>query len=73
MKRHKASIGDKVEFANLKPAKYKVRAIVDTDNDGEWTPGDFASQRQPEPSIYYPKTLDVRANWDFEERFIISN
>lgn len=73
VKRHKANIGDKVEFANLKPAKYKVRAIVDTDNDGEWTPGDFASQRQPEPSIYYPKTLDVRANWDFEERFIISN
>jgi len=72
VKRRKASIGDKIEFANLKPAKYKVRAIIDIDNDGEWTPGDFASQRQPEPSIYYPKTLDIRANWDFEETFTIS-
>lgn len=72
LKRSKAAVGDKVSFQNLKPAKYKVRAIIDLDADGEWTPGNFARQEQPEPVVYHNKTLDIRANWDFEEKFIIS-
>lgn len=54
-------------FSNLKPGKYRIRAIDDRDGNGQWTPGDYFSGRQPERVLYYAKTLDVRANWDMEE------
>ena len=62
-----------VKFANLKPAKYVVRVVVDSNRNGLWDSGDFASQRQPERVIYFDKTLDIRANWDFEEKLKIEN
>ena len=62
-----------VKFANLKPAKYRIRVIVDSNRNGLWDSGDFASQRQPERVIYFDKTLDIRANWDFEEKLKIEN
>ena len=62
-----------VMFANLKPMKYRVRIIVDSNGNGQWDGGDFASQRQPERVVYLDKTLDIRANWDFEEELIINN
>lgn len=58
-----------VSFPHLKPAKYRVRAICDRDGDGQWTPGHFLLRRQPEPVLLFPKTLDVRANWDIEEQW----
>ena len=68
---HNAKAGEKVFFQHLTPAKYKVRAIVDADGNGEWTPGDLRRMLSPERVVYYKKTFDVRANWDFEETFVI--
>ena len=64
-----AAVNDYVEFKNLKPAKYKIRAIVDNNGNGKWDTGDFAQQQQPEQVLYFHKTLDIRANWDFDEKF----
>ena len=66
-----AAAGDRLEFLNLKPAKYRLRAIADSNGNGKWDPGDLQALRQPEAVTYYPKTLDVRANWDFDETFKI--
>lgn len=59
----------KVIFDHLKGSKYNIRAIVDTDNNGQWTPGDYWLHRQPEQVIYFDKTLELRENWDMEERW----
>lgn len=50
----------------VKPGTYYVRLFIDRNGDGVWTPGDFAAGRQPEETFYYPKAVEVRANWDTE-------
>lgn len=58
-----------LSFLHLKAGKYRIRAIEDTNHDGIWTPGDYYCRRQPERVVYFDKTLDLRANWDMEERW----
>lgn len=60
-----------VKFSNLKPGKYRIRTIIDDNGNGKWDGGDFASQRQPETVVYLNKILEIRANWDFEEKMVI--
>jgi uncharacterized protein (DUF2141 family) len=62
----------KTFFPHLKPGKYRVRAIVDENRNGKWDTGNFAAGVQPERVVYLPKTLDIRANWDFEEKLELS-
>ena len=59
----------RVSFPHLRGAKYAIRAIVDLNNDGGWTPGNFWSHRQPEPILRFEKVLELRENWDMEERW----
>lgn len=61
-----------LNFEALEPNKYTLRIIYDDNKDGEWTTGNFQEKRQAEEVIYFPKELDIRANWDWEERFILS-
>ena len=59
-------------FDLLEPNKYTLRVIYDDDKDRSWTPGNFLELRQSEEVIYFPKELDVRANWDVEQPFDLS-
>lgn len=61
----------KYSFLHLKGGKYGVRAIVDSDGNGVWTPGDWWHHRQPEQVLLFPKTLELRENWDMEEKWTI--
>ena len=58
-------------FRNLDPAKYKVRIIYDDNGNRKWDTGNFLLNVQPEKVIYYPTELDVRANWEMTETFIL--
>ena len=58
-------------FRNLVPAKYKVRLIYDDNGNGKWDTGNFLVKQQPENVKYYPGILEVRANWDMTETFIL--
>jgi hypothetical protein len=59
-------------FDLLEPNKYYLRLIYDDNKDKSWTPGNFLELRQSEEVIYFPKELDVRANWDVEQPFDLS-
>jgi len=61
------SASQELLFPHLRPGKYRFRAIFDTNGNGMWDSGDFGCLRQPERVLYYNKTIEVRANWDFEE------
>ena len=53
-------------FMYLEPGKYKLKAILDLDTNGVWSPGNFGKRLQPEKIVFYDGTLEVRANWDID-------
>ena len=55
-----------LSFEYLDPGKYKLKAILDLDANGVWSPGNFNKKLQPEKIIFYNGTLEVRANWDID-------
>ena len=65
----RVAASETVTFNHLNPAKYGLRAIVDRNANGKWDAGDYLQRRQPEEVIYFEKQLELRANWDMEERF----
>lgn len=69
-------VGDKPEifvFKNLEPNKYGIRVIFDENQNGKWDTGSYLKKIQPERISYFPDIIDIRANWEMEQTFIISN
>jgi uncharacterized protein (DUF2141 family) len=61
-----------VEFLAVEPAVYTLRIIYDDNKNGIWDTGSYMEKRQTEEVIYFPKEIDVRANWDVEQPFELS-
>jgi hypothetical protein len=61
-----------VFFKNVHPGEYYARLVVDSDNDGLWTTGKYVENRKPEQVYYFSKTLKLRANWDVEEAWNVT-
>ncbi|WP_036380493.1 Ig-like domain-containing protein [Muricauda sp. MAR_2010_75] len=60
------------EFNNLDPGNYIVRVIFDENGNGKWDTGNYLKKIQPEKISYYPDVIEVRANWEMEQRFILT-
>ncbi|MCL9769322.1 Ig-like domain-containing protein [Flavobacterium sp. HXWNR69] len=58
-------------FETIEPKLYTLRIIYDDNSNGEWDTGDYLAKKQAEQIIYFPKLIDVRANWDVEQDFIL--
>jgi uncharacterized protein (DUF2141 family) len=67
----KINTGGKVKFEYLIPGKFKVKAIYDHNHNGRWDTGNFRKKIQPEEVFFLPKTLEIRANWDVEEKWTL--
>jgi len=61
----------KIEFPYLKPEKYKIRIILDSNKNGKWDTGYLAENLQPERVIYYPKVIKIRSNFEIKESWQI--
>lgn len=56
------------ELKNIKPGKYRLRLIVDRNNNGLWDSGRYDKRQQPEPIHYYPGgPINIKANFELEE------
>lgn len=60
-----------IEFPYLKPEKYKIRLILDSNKNGKWDTGYLAGNLQPEKVVYYPKIIKVRSNFEYKEEWKI--
>jgi len=60
-----------VSLLLLDPAIYRLKAIRDKHTNGRWDTGVYFDKRQPEDVFFFPKELQVRANWDIEEVWTI--
>ena len=56
----------KVGFRYLSPKKYKLKAIMDKDANGKFSPGDYGKKILPEAVYFHKDVLDVKANWDID-------
>ncbi len=60
-----------LSFIHLTPRKYIFRAIYDDNNNGVWDTGNFLQKKYPEKVVYFNKEIDVTANFDYNEIFIL--
>lgn len=60
-----------IYFETIEPKLYTLRIIFDDNANNEWDTGDYLAKKQAEEIIYFPKLIDVRANWDVEQDFIL--
>ena len=58
-------------FDNLNPGKYNLRIILDTNKNGKWDTGNFLKGIQAEKVVYFPEPIEVRANWELKQSFIL--
>lgn len=54
-------------FMDLNPGKLYARLIIDENEDGVWTTGNYELNRQPEIVYYNPKIYEIRAFTNHEE------
>ncbi|MBZ0242546.1 MAG: hypothetical protein K8F24_04965, partial [Bacteroidales bacterium] len=57
----------RLHFPYLLPVKYLLKIIEDRNFNGRWDTGDYLKNQQPERVNYFPKEIEIRANWDVEE------
>jgi hypothetical protein len=62
-----------VDLMNIEPMLYTIRIIYDDNKNKVWDTGNYLEKRQSEEVIYFPKDIDVRANWDVEQPFNLGN
>lgn len=65
-------IGGVVRFQDLTPGDVYARLIIDENEDGVWTTGNYEEQRQPEEVFYYPGKFVIRAYSDHLEQWSIN-
>ena len=59
-------------FNLLQPGTFIVRIIYDTNGNKKWDAGNYLNKIQSEEVIYFPKEIDVRANWDVDQPFTLN-
>ncbi|MCC9135672.1 Ig-like domain-containing domain [Pontibacter silvestris] len=60
-------VQSRFEFKNVDPETYRIRVLVDENNDGTWYSGDPNLEKKPEKVYIYPEAIQVRANWIRED------
>ncbi|HEU4495742.1 MAG TPA: hypothetical protein VFR70_01700, partial [Flavobacterium sp.] len=66
-----------ITFSGLQPARLLLRAIYDDNKNKAWDTGSYLEKRLPEEVIYYKNAsskdeIDVRANWEMNQDFDLS-
>ncbi|WP_139925080.1 Ig-like domain-containing domain [Hymenobacter sp. DG01] len=51
-------------FDYLSPGTYRLRVLIDANQDGRWQGGDPQLRQQPEPVFLFPKAIEIRSNFD---------
>lgn len=60
-----------VTIPYINPGTYYARLFLDANGNGKWDTGNVTDSIQPEEVYYYNQKLDLKANWDIEQRWDI--
>lgn len=61
----------RAELLNLLPGKYYARLFIDRNGNGKYDTGNYDMHLQPEETVYYPGTINLKKNWDVEQTWDI--
>ncbi len=64
---------NRFSFSYLTPGKFLIRVISDRNGNQKWDTGNYLKKRQPEKIRYFKDTLDIRANWDWNESILLED
>jgi len=53
-------------LTDIKPGKYQIKYIADSNRDRKWTTGSWEKRTQAEQVINYASEITIRSNWDLE-------
>ena len=54
-------------FSMIPPDSYRLRVLVDTNNNGQWEDGNILLNQEPEPVLIYQEDVVLRENWEVNE------
>ncbi len=57
------------QFFYVTPGVYYMRAFVDSNGNGKWDTGDYATARQAESVYYCPQVFEAKARWDITRQW----
>lgn len=60
-----------ISYTNLYPQKYKLKIVVDENNNGKWDSGNYLKKITPEKVIYNRELTTIRSNWDLDLDWIV--
>ncbi|TDG37433.1 hypothetical protein EZJ43_04775 [Pedobacter changchengzhani] len=60
-----------IKYVNYPAGKYAIRVIYDENKNKIWDTGNVALGLQPEKIWYLPADVDLKANWEREDKLII--
>ena len=56
----------KFDMSYIEPGKYGIRVIWDDNQNNRWDVGNLRTREYPEQVMYYPKPIELRANWEMD-------
>ena len=54
------------DMSYIEPGKYGIRIIWDDNQNNHWDVGNLRTREYPEQVMYYPKPIELRANWEMD-------
>ncbi|MCI5058895.1 MAG: hypothetical protein MRY83_22465, partial [Flavobacteriales bacterium] len=61
-----SNVEDKMGFGFQKTGKYKLKLILDGDNDGQWSTGNYLEHVQPERVYLYDGVFELKPGFDLD-------
>jgi uncharacterized protein (DUF2141 family) len=53
-------------FRYIEPGEYRLRIIVDSNDNQQWDPGNIRRLEAPERVVVYPETISIKSNWEIQ-------
>lgn len=58
---------DRYSFRLIPPGTYKIRVLIDSNENGKWEEGNILENKEPEPVIVFNNyEINLKANWEQE-------
>jgi len=54
------------QFKDVSPGEYRIRILVDENNNNKWDPGNILELTEPEKVVFYPEVIPVKKNWELD-------